>query len=178
MSLDVELPVGMALHTLERFEDERGDLVPIFAAQHDAAFEPRQWNLSRSVAGTLRGVHVHHQHDDYLVVIAGEMLLGLHDMRGHSPTAGLSTFVTLRGDRPTGVTIPSGVCHGFYFPVESTHIYATTTFWDGTDELGCRFDAPELGLPWPDATPILSTRDAGAGDYAQMKSAFMVSGRL
>ena len=42
----------------------------------------------RSLAGTLRGVHVHNPHADYLFVVDGHMVLGIHDIREDSPTRG------------------------------------------------------------------------------------------
>ncbi len=126
----------------------------------------------RSSANVLRGVHVHRRHHDYLMVAAGTLLLGLHDLRADSPTSGLSAQLTLSAEDPIAVTIPPGVCHGFYFPEPTVHVYAVSEYWDLDDELGCRFDAAELGLNWPIGDPLLSPRDRAAGSYEAMRMAY------
>lgn len=104
------------------------------------------------------------------------MLLGLHDVRADSPTRGQSIVVELTGDAPRAVTIPPGVTHGFFFPELSLHIYAVSHYFNPEDELGCRFDSPELGLKWPVASPLLSKRDAEAGSYSEMVADFLGTG--
>jgi dTDP-4-dehydrorhamnose 3,5-epimerase len=81
-------------------------------------------------------------------------------------------MLTLDAAEPMAITIPPGVCHGFYFPVPSTLVYAVSAYWNPRDELGCRFDCAELGLQWPGAAPRLSDRDREAGSYRQMCDAF------
>jgi dTDP-4-dehydrorhamnose 3,5-epimerase len=133
---------------------------------------PVQWNLVSSRANTLRGVHVHLAHWDYLCVISGEMLLGLHDMRPHSPTYRLAVQRPLPADAPCSIALPPGVAHGFYFASETTYFYAVSQYWNPSDELGCRWDDPELGLSWPTADPLLSERDAHAPTYGELARAF------
>ena len=60
-----------------------------------------QWNLVSSAPNTLRGVHVHLAHWDYLHVAVGAMLLGLNDMRPWSPTHGQSALLRLAADPPS-----------------------------------------------------------------------------
>jgi dTDP-4-dehydrorhamnose 3,5-epimerase len=132
---------------------------------------PVQWNLVSSRANTLRGVHVHLDHNDYLCVLAGEMLLGLHDMRPDSPSYRLSTQVRLRGDAACSIAIPPGVAHGFYFAAETSYFYAVSHYWNPADELGCRWDDPEHGLFWPTRDPLLSPRDASAPSYGELMQA-------
>ena len=96
------------------------------------------------------------------------MILGLHDIRPDSASHARSETIVIKAEQPLGVAIPPGVCHGFYFPVPSLLVYAVSEYWNIKDELGCRFDCPELALDWPDRAPLLSGRDTNAGDYAQM----------
>jgi dTDP-4-dehydrorhamnose 3,5-epimerase len=119
----------------------------------------------------LRGVHVHLRHDDYLVLFDGRATVGLADLRDDSPTSGAAACVELRGDAPVGMTIPTGVAHGFLFHEPSLHVYAVSHYWDPADELGCRWDDPGLGIPWPDAEPLLSPRDAALGSLAELRDA-------
>jgi dTDP-4-dehydrorhamnose 3,5-epimerase len=60
------------------------------------------------------------------------------------------------------VLIPPGVAHGFFSPDGSIVMYGVSRYWDPADELGVRFDDPELSLDWPlpPNGPVLSERDA------------------
>lgn len=163
-----ELPVGVRRRTLARHDDSRGWLSELFRDEWDTGVSPIQWNLVHSHARTLRGVHVHLVHWDYLTVPHGSMILGLKDLRTESPTFGLISTVTLNQSPFESWTIPPGVAHGFYFPEPSIHVYAVTAYWNLTDELGCRWNDPDLGIPWPDPTPLLSNRDQEAPSYAAL----------
>jgi dTDP-4-dehydrorhamnose 3,5-epimerase len=110
------LPAGLGVRTLEPHPDERGVVVEVFRAEWRIGVEPVQWNAVASSAGVLRGVHLHLVHADHLTVVAGRMLLGLHDLRPDSETRGLGTIIELSAERPSSVVIPVGVAHGFYFP--------------------------------------------------------------
>src|SRR5262249_12885831 len=140
---------------------DRGELTEIFRRAWDLSPEIVQWNAVASRAHAMRGVHLHVQHDDYLVVLQGRMLLGLHDLRDASPTAGCSALVELATSTSQVAFVPHGVAHGFYFPEPTYHVYGVTHYWDPADELGCRWDDPELAIPWPRIAPTLSPRDAG-----------------
>jgi len=166
------LPAGVGIRDLVPRPDGRGMFFEFLREQWPIGFKPVQWNASVSHAGVLRGVHVHWQHFDYLVLLSGVLLLGLHDLRPESPTRGLSRLVRMDANAPRGITIPPGVCHGFYFPVASVYVNAVSSHWDTRDELGCRFDAPELNILWPDADPLLSERDRNGGSYTAMLAAY------
>jgi dTDP-4-dehydrorhamnose 3,5-epimerase len=172
MATNTNLPQGVLLHPLTMHTDGRGVLAEIFRDEWRICETPVQWNAVRSKENVLRGVHVHPTHSDYLAVIDGHMLLGLHDIRRDSPTRGMSALVDLRGEDMQTVFTPPGVVHGFFFPVPTTYVYAVTHYWDIDDELGCKWNAPELKLDWPARNPSLSPRDASAGSYSEMVEAF------
>jgi dTDP-4-dehydrorhamnose 3,5-epimerase len=177
MNKAADIP-GVVLHRLTEHGDPRGVLREIYRDDWVAPDRFRQWNLVRSEAHALRGVHVHHGHYDYLHVIDGEMLLGLHDLRPEDPADRRSAFVTLTGDDPLAVEIPVGVCHGFCFPVKTTYVYGLSKPWSITEKLGCRYDARELGLDWPVADPILSPVDeAPEHTYETMRAAWLAGPR-
>jgi dTDP-4-dehydrorhamnose 3,5-epimerase len=166
------LPAGVRLHELVPHRDERGVFTELFRDSWLLEIEPVQWNLVSSEANVLRGVHVHHRHEDYLTLCAGCATVGLHDLRADSPTAGLGTALELDADSPTALVIPPGVAHGFYFPEPALHVYAVSHDWDPGDELGCRWDDPELGIAWPCSTPLISPRDAALGPLSELRAAF------
>jgi len=164
---EMELPSGVQLVPLEVRGDERGELTEIFRDEWPLAMDPVQWNLVRSREGTLRGVHVHWRHSDYLVVVRGVATIGLLDLRPGATTP--PAVVALAEDRPAALLTPAGVAHGFYFHTDAVHVYAVSSYWDAADELGCRWDDPELGIPWP-ATPLwLSERDRSLPSLAQLR---------
>ena len=81
-----ELPAGVSCRKLAVFKDGRGILAEVYREEWGACAPPKQWNVVRSLAGTLRGVHVHNAHADYLFVADGHMILGIHDIREELPT--------------------------------------------------------------------------------------------
>ncbi|MBC2779135.1 dTDP-4-dehydrorhamnose 3,5-epimerase family protein [Parasphingopyxis marina] len=160
---------GVVAKSLITHADSRGDLTEIYRKSWSIGSNtPVQWNVVHSAANVMRGVHLHLKHEDILTVLQGEMLLGLSDLRPSSPTHGTGAIVRMPADSPAMIAIPVGVAHGFYFPVPSIHIYGVDFDFDRTDELGCRWNEPGLGIDWPADDPILSERDTDAGSLAQL----------
>ena len=161
---------GIETRELAVHSDHRSDLAVLHQAswRADVAL---QWNLATSHENVLRGAHVHIEHIDWLLVLNGVVRVGLMDIRPDLPSCGTSAVFDLEG-RPghpsTVLSIPPGVVHGFFSPVASTHLYATSTEWDPADEFGCRWDDPALAIPWGCADPVLSARDRDAGTLAAL----------
>lgn len=153
------LPHDLLLTPLQPHRDDRGTFLELYREEWSTRVEPVQWNAVHSEPGVLRGVHVHPRHDDYLTIVRGRATVGLRDLRPNSPTEGAAACVELTAERPTAISIPHGVAHGFYFHEASTHIYAVSEYWDLADELGCRWDDPALEIPWPQQDAHLSPRD-------------------
>lgn len=164
----MKLPQGVILNFLKVNKDERGTFTEIFRESWIEDSRYIQWNVVASKAGVLRGVHVHKKHYDYLTVIKGKALIGLHDLRKHSLTFQLSAFIELNEDNSNTIIIPPGVAHGFYFIEPSIHIYAVSEYWDLEDELGCHFREKELALEWPDKNPLLSDHDKNLPSYSKL----------
>lgn len=162
------LPTGVSLRPLHEQNDGPVRMTQIYRREWPIEVAPVQWNLVNTAANTLRGVHVHAVHWDYLFVVSGAMLIGLHDMRPGSPTYRTSAQRRLQGESPCSIAIPPGVAHGFHFASATTYFYAVSHYWNPSDELGCRWDDPEIGLSWPTAEPLLSPRDAAAPGYADL----------
>lgn len=161
-------PPPVTFRKLSSHSDDRGVLTEVFRNEWlGDDLPPVQWNFVRSRPRVLRGVHVHVHHVDYLLVLHGTMHLGLCDLREGTSGFMESRVVELRGDNLTIVTVPVGVAHGFYFPEPAEMLYSVTHYWDPVlDELGCRWDDPDLKLDWGDTAPVLSPRDQQAGSLA------------
>lgn len=155
---------GVELRPLQTHGDDRGSVTEVFRqAWLDEPYI--QWNYVRSSEGILRGVHGHFRHSDYLVLLEGAAVIGLRDLREGSPSEGRVALVEMSGDDLQTLGIPPGVAHGFYFSRPSSMIYAVTHYWDTGDEIGCRWDDSELGIPWPVKSPQISSRDAALPGY-------------
>lgn len=159
---------GIQLRPLTMHADARGCFTEVFRQHWDVGLQPVQWNIVRSVPNVLRGVHLHRRHADYLTILTGRALVGLCDLRPESPTHGVAGLVEMVGDDLAGLEIPPGVAHGFYFVESSLHLYAVTHYWDHADELGCRWNDPDLRIPWPIRDPLLSPRDQQLGSLAEL----------
>jgi dTDP-4-dehydrorhamnose 3,5-epimerase len=169
------LPAGARLMSLTTHVDERGDFTEFFRNEWHESPQPVQWNVSRSGRNVLRGVHVHALHWDYFCVVAGEMTVGLHDLRPESSHLRRSVMLQLSGGRIQMLTIPPGVAHGFYSPREAMHVIGASTYYDPPDHRRCRWDSPELGLNWPCIAPKLSAADRDALDYGEFRVAFVTA---
>ena len=164
----MNLPDGVELRPLTMNRDSRGSFTELFREEWDTGLSPVQWNAVSSEPGTLRGVHLHIRHDDYLTVLKGRAFVGLRDLRNGSPTEELSVLVELTEDPLTALVIPHGVAHGFYFPEPSLHLYAVTKYWDVDDELACHWADPDLEIAWPAEPTNVSERDATAQSLAEL----------
>lgn len=163
-----EWPRGIELAPLRTNADPRGDFTEIYREIWQLEVRPVQWNLVRSGAGVLRGVHLHLAHDEFYLLAEGEALIGFKDLRRRSPTHGRAAFVRLGGARLELVTIPRGIAHGLFFERPSVLISGVSAFHDPADDLACRWDDPALGMAWPIRAPLLSERDAEAPALAAM----------
>lgn len=172
-SLDA-LPVGVVLRPLKSHPDNRGDFTEIFRNEWQGSPLPVQWNLSRNNPNVLRGIQVHARHWDYLCVVAGEMVVGLHDVRAGA-SGRRSAMVQMSSRRLEILVIPPGVAHGFYSPDHSTHLIGVSSYYDPIDHSRCRWDCPELGLAWDCDAPELSASDCQSAGYEQFKAGYLAS---
>ncbi len=121
-----------------------------------------QDNHSRSIGGTLRGLHLQLRRPQgkLVRVIEGEIYDVAVDVRRGSPTFGRSVGVTLTANDFKECYIPQGFAHGFCVMSPFAQVeYKTTDFYDPESEIGIAWNDPALAIPWPIAEPILSDRD-------------------
>jgi len=133
-----------------------------------------QWSVVSSAARVLRGVYLHQRHDEYLCVVQGHASVGLRDLRPGSPTVGTWSFIELYGQDLMALCFPRGIAHGWYFHEASMHLQAVSESYDdyhADDNLGCHWADPELEIPWPDRSPILSARSESLGTLRELLSA-------
>ncbi len=124
-----------------------------------------QDNHSHSGRGTLRGLHaqVRRPQGKLVRAVEGEMFDVAVDIRRGSPRFGRWVGVCLSGENFRQLWIPPGFAHGFCVLSERVHVeYKCTDFYDREDELTVCWSDPEVGIQWPIASPLLSSKDAGA----------------
>ena len=158
------------------FADERGFFMETFHAQrYRGAGVPTtfvQDNFSRSVRGTLRGLHFQEPHAQGKLVqaLTGQVVDVVVDVRRGSPTFKRWIAVALSGDEPKQLWIPPGYAHGFCVISESADfVYKCTTPYAPESERSIRWNDPELDIAWPVKEPRLSKKDAVAPLLADAK---------
>jgi len=121
-----------------------------------------QDNHSRSVQGTLRGLHAQRRRPQGKLVRAvdGEMFDVAVDIRRGSATLGRWVGVRLSGENFQQLYIPPGFAHGFCVLSAVVHVeYKCTDFYDAADEIGLAWNDPDVGIEWPIRDPIISDKD-------------------
>ena len=131
-----------------------------------------QDNHSRSVKGTLRGLHmqVTALQAKLVRVLVGEIFDVAVDVRVGSPTFGQWFGAHLSDHNFSQLFVPEGFAHGFAVVSDIAEVeYKCSTFYNAADEVAIRFDVPEIGVARPVTAPTLSRRDATALPLAEMQ---------
>ena len=121
-----------------------------------------QDNHSRSVQGTVRGMHlqVRRPQGKLIRVTEGEIFDVAVDVRRGSPTFGKWVAVTLSAENFRQCYIPPGFAHGFcVLSAQALVEYKCTDYYDPASEVSVAWNDPTLAIDWPVKTPTLSARD-------------------
>jgi dTDP-4-dehydrorhamnose 3,5-epimerase len=167
--IPTEIP-GVLIIEPKVFGDERGFFLETFHAKRyaDAGIPGPfvQDNYSRSVKGTLRGLHFQEPlpQGKLVQVIAGAVYDVAVDIRKGSPTFGKHVGVELSSENKRQFWVPPGFAHGFYVLSESADFqYKCTALYAPEHERSIIWNDPDLAIPWPvSGTPKLSAKDAAA----------------
>ena len=166
--LETELP-GVLVLEPKVFGDERGFFMEMFhAARYEklGIFGPFvQDNLSRSVKGTLRGLHFQEPRPQGKLaqVLSGEVFDVVADVRRDSPTFGRWFGLHLSGSNRLQLWVPPGFAHGFCVLSDSADfLYKCTDLYSPEAERVIAWNDQQLAIRWPVEKPILSAKDAGA----------------
>lgn len=146
--------------------DERGFFLETYHAEKYRALGITapfvQDNHSRSVGGTVRGLHfqVRRPQAKLIRVVEGEIYDVAVDVRRGSPTFGRWVGVPLSADTFRQCYVPIGFAHGFGVVSRVAEVeYKCTELYDPADEIGIAWDDPTLAIRWPVASAVLSERD-------------------
>lgn len=130
-----------------------------------------QDNHSRSVKNTLRGLHqqLDRPQAKLLRVLRGAIFDVVVDVRRGSPTFKRWIGVELSEDNFRQIFVPIGFAHGFCVLSDVADVeYKCSDVYQAGDELGLAWNDPEIGVEWPVAEPILSTKDSAGKTLAQL----------
>ena len=149
------------------FGDERGFFMETWQRRKFAElgidFDFVQDNHSRSVRGTLRGLHYQlRQPQGKLVrVTEGEVFDVAVDIRRSSPTFGRWVGEMLTGQNKRMLWVPPGFAHGFYVTSPAAEfLYKCTDYYAPEHERSIRWDDPDLEISWPlRGEPLVSAKD-------------------
>jgi dTDP-4-dehydrorhamnose 3,5-epimerase len=155
---------GLLLIEPNVFADERGFFLETFRArgyaQEGIHIDFVQDNHSRSVRGTLRGLHFQPGQAKLVRAARGSIWDVAVDIRSGSPSFGEWEAFELDDVDHHQLLVPDGFAHGFCVLSEVADVcYKVTTYYDPTLERGIAWDDPDLAIPWPVESPILSERD-------------------
>lgn len=175
---ETKLP-GVLLLEPRVFGDARGFFAETYHAERyreagiDADFV--QDNLSRSVRGTLRGLHYQappHAQAKLVQVLDGEVFDVVVDLRRGSPTFGEWVGETLSADNGRQMYVPEGFAHGFCVTSETAlFAYKCSAFYAPGSEGALRWDDSALGIDWPVDQPLVSDKDRHAAPWADVRHA-------
>jgi dTDP-4-dehydrorhamnose 3,5-epimerase len=173
--LPTDLP-GVLILEPQVHRDGRGFFLESYQAARyaDAGITARfvQDNHSRSMHGTLRGLHAQRRWPQckLIRVVHGEIFDVVVDIRVGSPTFGRWTGVTLSADNFRQCYVPPNFAHGFCVVSDWADVeYKCTDFYDASDEMRLLWNDPELAIRWPVQDPLLSEKDRAASPLAVLR---------
>jgi dTDP-4-dehydrorhamnose 3,5-epimerase len=172
--VETEIP-GLLVLDADVARDQRGFF---FESYHERRFVELgirdrfvQDNHSKSVCGTLRGLHYQLALPQAKLcrVIAGQVLDVVLDIRRGSPTFGKWASMTLSSENMRTVYIPVGMAHGFVVQSETAEFfYKCSDYYDAAGQKGIAWNDPDLAIPWGITDPVLSSKDTTLPRLAQV----------
>jgi dTDP-4-dehydrorhamnose 3,5-epimerase len=166
---------GVVLIEPEVHGDQRGFLVETWRAgtwrELGVDVDFVQHNHSRSVGGTLRGLHFQTSPGQAKLVrcVRGRIWDVAVDLRRESPTYRRWEGYELDDVRHRQLFVPVGFAHGFCVLSDEADVaYKLSSLHDPATEAGIAWDDPDVGVDWPLSDPRLSDRDRNAPRLAEV----------
>ena len=171
---------GVLIIEPDVFPDERGFFFESYSLKKysDNGFDFKfvQDNISKSVKGTIRGLH--YQVGDFAQgklcqVIVGKVYDVAVDIRSGSPTFGKYFGVELSGENHLQYWLPPGFAHGFsVLSDEAIFMYKCTNYYSKKDERAILYNDADIGVDWKVDTPIISPKDLQAKRFKDIEKDF------
>ena len=121
-----------------------------------------QDNLSFSNKNVLRGLHLQlgqSAQAKLVMVLSGNVLDVVVDLRKGSPTFGKHYQLELNSQLMNMLFVPEGFAHGFSAIDDSIFLYKCSTEYDPSNESGILWDDKTLNIDWKNPNPIVSDKD-------------------
>ena len=164
--IETELPGVIVIEPVV-FKDERGFFFESYQEMKFADLGIRdhfvQDNHSKSIKGTLRGLHyqITRPQSKLCRVIQGEVLDVVVDIRRGSPQFGRHVSVLLSAENMRQIYVPAGFAHGYVVLSETAEfLYKCNDFYFPEYERGVIWNDAEIGILWGIQNPILSVKDS------------------
>lgn len=136
-----------------------------------------QDNISRSVKGTIRGLHYQigeFSQGKLCQVVFGKVLDVAVDIRFGSPTFGKYYAVELSDENNYQLWIPPGFAHGFsVLSDEAVFSYKCTALYSKKDERSIIFNDQDINVDWKTETPVISEKDLQAKKFNEIEKDFI-----
>lgn len=156
----------------KRFADDRGWFQEWFKqslveSETGFKFSPVQTNISKSAAGSIRGIHYSTAPEGQgklVTVMSGVIDDFVIDVRPTSPTFGQWQKVSLSSENGDSVLLSPNLGHAFQALTDNTVVsYLVTAEFNPVAELGITPFCTELSIEWDQATsPLVSSKDLDA----------------
>lgn len=162
------------------FPDERGFFMETYKRSEFAAHGIDetfvQGNQSKSLRGTLRGLHYQRNpkaQGKLVRALSGTIYDVAVDLRHGSPTYGQWLGVVLSAENKQMLYVPIGFAHGFCVTSDEAEVcYMTTAEYAPELEAGVIWSDPDLAIDWPIGEPELSARDRAWPPFRQAENNF------
>lgn len=154
---------------IEKIEDDRGFFARWYCTKEMAEYGlsplSAQGNLSYNrTVGTVRGMHMQLPPAAEIKLVRcvrGAIFDVIVDTRQGSPTRWQWVGVELNEDNRRALYVPEGFAHGYQTLTDDAEVmYQVSEFYTPGQEIGLRYDDPDLGLEWPLPTAAISDKDA------------------
>jgi dTDP-4-dehydrorhamnose 3,5-epimerase len=179
VSMRVELGAfeGVLIFLPTPHHDDRGMFTRTFDAQVAAAhgLDPAafvQDSQSRSRLGTVRALHGRSGRGEAKLVrcARGAIFDVLVDARPASPTFGRTASVLLDDETFAHLYVPPGLLHGYQALTGQADVcYRIDAEHDPSEDIGVRYDDPDLAIAWPLPVTAISERDLSAGSWKEAR---------
>jgi len=164
----LEIPEVILVES-QSFDDSRGFFSESYKrsvfANNGITDDFLQDNHSRSVRGTLRGLHYQLEpraQSKLVMVVRGEIFDVAVDLRRDSPMYGTWVGATLSDTNRRKLYIPRGFAHGFCVMSDQADVlYKVSAEYDQELDRGIAWNDPQIDINWPIDEPLLSPKDAG-----------------
>jgi len=168
---------GLFVVNIDFFKDERGFFMESWSKKDFAAAGIRadfvQDSHSASRYGVLRGMHYQDMRAPTGKLVrctVGRILDVAVDLRESSKTFGKYFSIELSSENKTMLWVPVGFAHGFGTLSDYCEVqYKQTDFYNPQTEGGIAWNDPEIGIPWPINSPVLSHRDQNQKSFAEYR---------